>query len=51
MCSILQSNSYDGIPKTIMGYNMLAPTKAFKKVDTQIDAFPSSLIDSNVSLN
>jgi hypothetical protein len=34
MCSILQSNSYDNIPKCIVGYYTFIPTGAPKQMGT-----------------
>jgi uncharacterized protein (UPF0297 family) len=34
MCSTLQSNSYNNIPKRIVGYYMFIPTRAPKKMGT-----------------
>jgi hypothetical protein len=34
MCSILQTNSYDNIPKCIMGYYTFIPIGAPKQMDT-----------------
>jgi hypothetical protein len=36
MCSILQSNSCNNMPKSIMGYNVFTLAQASKQVDTQI---------------
>ncbi len=36
MCSTLQNNSCDGIPKSIVGCNVLTPAWALKQMDTQI---------------
>jgi hypothetical protein len=34
MCSTLQNNSYDNIPKCIVGYYTLTPTRAPKQMGT-----------------
>jgi hypothetical protein len=36
MCSTLQTNSCNNMPKNIMGYNVFTPAQVSKQVDTQI---------------